>query len=219
MSFFVKFQFNSKTLFTLTTAVVFAILDVQLWFRFNHLLHVNSSGMEAQEKLRLQNKLGYLSVREHRASFYIAIPAFEPMTFVTRVYIAKNHRVKSLVLSTTPNGANSLQWNRWEKSVVFPIDWIGYHTVTVRVNKQIDGKWNVAILDGDSRWEIPLDPEDTDFLEPGDDWSRTVWIQNFLAVNPRLFPSAIKLLAIDAVQVRELQKSVNPTNGLHVWLE
>ena len=219
MSFFVKFQFDLKTLFTLTTAVVFAIWDVQLWFRFNLLLHANSAGIEAQEKERLQNKLGYLSVREPRASYYIAIPTFEPMTFVTRVYIAKNHRVKSLVLSTTPNGANSLQWNRWEKSVVFPIDWIGYHTVTVRVNKQIDGKWNTTIQDGDSNWEIPLDPKFTDFLEPGDDWHRTFWRQDFLGVNPRLLPSAIKLLAIDAVPVRQLQKSFNPTNGLHVWVE
>ena len=216
---FVKYQFTSRTLFMLTASVVFAILDIQVWSRYIHLLYDNTSGIEAQEKSRLQDKLGYLSVRETRASFYIAIPSFEPMTFVTRIFIAKDHRAKSLVISTTPNGASSLQWSHWEKSVVFPIDWTGDHTVTVRVNKQKSGNWSTTIQEGDSNWEIPLDPKDTNFLEPGADWSRTFWKQDFLGVNPRLSPDAIKLLAIDAVLVRDLQKSFKPTNGLHIWVE
>lgn len=214
-----KFQVTLRNLFTLTLSVAFAVLDVQLWSRFKHLVHDNSAGIEAQEKLRLENKLGYLSAPSSSASYYVGVPAFEPMTFVTRIYIAKDHRVKSLILSTNPKGANMLQWNQWEKSVVFPIDWIGYHTVTVQVNKQIDGKWNTTIQNGDTKWEIPLDREFTDFLEPGDYWSRNFWKQDFLGVNPRLSPSAIKLLAIDAAPVSELHKSFNPTNGLHVWVE
>lgn len=215
----VKFQFSTKTLLLLTGGIVFVILDLQLWFRWNHLLTINSTGKDAQEKMRLEAKLGYLSVREPRASFYVAVPCFEPMKFVTKIYIARDHRVRKLILSMKPNGANSTQWSQWEKSFEFAIDWTGHRTVTVEVKKLGEDLWNVVIQDGDSIWEIPLDPALTNFLEPGDNWSRTVWFQDFLAINPRSFPSAIKLLAIDAVPVQALPTSFHPTNGLHIWIE
>ena len=203
----------------LTAGIVFAILDCQLWFRWSHLLALNSSGKDAQEKKRLEDKLGYLSVFDTRASFYVAVPTFEPMTFVTCVYIAKEHRARTLVLSMKPNGADWSQWSQWEKSIVFPIDWTGYHTVRVQLKKTEDHKWDVVVQDGDSKWEVPLDPPLPDFLEPGAEWNRTVWTQHRLEFNHRSRPSAIKLLAIDAFQFNGLQKSFNPTNGLHIWIE
>lgn len=214
-----KFQFSLQTLFLLTLSAVFAILDIQLWFRFKHLGHENSFGAVAMERSRLENKLGYLSVRDPSNSYFVAIPAFEPMTFRTRMYIAKNHRVRSLVVSTNPNGAKFLHWIGWKESMVFPIDWTGNHIVTIQVSKQIDGTWNTTIKEGDNKWEVPLDPNFTDFLEPGDGWSRTFWKQDFLGLNLRLDPPAIKLLAMEATPVAELPKSFSPTQGLQVWVE
>jgi len=203
----------------LTAGVAFAVLSVERFETLKRKISSNSFGPEAIEKLRLENKLGYLPVEDTKHTYFIDVPSFEPMTFMTRMYIIEKHRMKRLVVSTDPAGSSLSDWDKWEKTKTFPIDWIGFHEVTVKLRKNAQQQWIVSVEDEKSRWEVPLDQNDSNFLEPNGQWSTNFFMSTTRGINHRQAPGPISVLRIDAAWIPDLLKSFDATKGLHVWVE